>query len=890
MPFAFVDAQAASAALALLVVGLVAFAAGPRWGVVVAAAGWGLFYFFPADEDTRALFALPVWLALAIAAGLLGDRSRRGANERRLADSELDAVRASASDAIVELELDGTISGWSAAAEEQYGYAGDEVEGEHVSVFLGSTAPEVVTALERVGEGEREQLEGLRLRRKDGSAALVSLHLSPISDGRRALRACAVIHDDTRQAQTEEELREAEGKYRALAEGLPLATWLSAVGDRSTIYVSPQVEAMLGYPAGQWRNDAELFSKLLHPDDRERVLARRRKSAGDGADVRQDEYRLITRAGNSVWIHEETMTVRSPDGGPLYTQTFLLDVSDRKRAEDARERLVAAERAAASRTVERQRRLDLLREAGQLLSASIDYASAIQRVAELAVRDYADWCVVDATEDGSPLRRLAIARSELLKGAAGRGPDRTPEAAVQKVVETGVAEIVPALGKSQNGDSRPKLLNGVEARSAICVPLRSRKRSIGALTLVRCESHDAYGADDLALAEDLAGRIAIAIDRARLFGEVEERADAARVLQHVADGVFLLDRGGTIRLWNPAAEGITAIRVADAVGHSASDAIPGWRDAVDSIPVAEAPDPGHPEVVIPLETSRGERWISISGVEFFGGTVYAFRDLTEVRHLEELKAEFIATASHELRTPLAAVYGAAQTLLRHDFALDEGGRKRFVSLIADESDRLGRIVNEILLASQLDAGRLDLGADLFDTDEVLQSVVEATRAYAPAEITFDVKTADDVPRVAADRDKARQVLTNLVDNAIKYSPEGGTIELGVKALDTDEVRFYVKDEGMGIPPEEHERVFEKFYRLDPHMTRGVGGTGLGLYICDELVKRMGGRIWVESNADNGSTFFFDLPAEEAASSVRRAAEPVGVQPRAILARPPDPRP
>src|SRR5207248_11638249 len=142
------------------------------------------------------------------------------------------------------------------------------------------------------------------------------------------------------------------------------------------------------------------------------------------------------------------------------------------------------------------------------------------------------------------------------------------------------------------------------------------------------------------------------------------------------------------------------------------------------------------EVVIPIDTAQGERWIAIAGVEFFGGTVYAFRDLTGVRELEEMKADFIATASHELRTPLAAVYGAAQTLLRNDFALDEGGRDRFVSLIADESERLGRIVNEILLANQLDAGRVDLGSEAFEPGELIERVVDATRAYAPPSVTL----------------------------------------------------------------------------------------------------------------------------------------------------------
>jgi len=287
------------------------------------------------------------------------------------------------------------------------------------------------------------------------------------------------------------------------------------------------------------------------------------------------------------------------------------------------------------------------------------------------------------------------------------------------------------------------------------------------------------------------------------------------------------------------------------------------------VPIAATPDPGHPEVVIPIETERGERWIAIAGVQFFGGTVYAFRDMTDVRQLEELKASFIATASHELRTPLAAVYGAAQTLLRHDFALDEGGRDRFVSLIADESERLGRIVNEILLASQLDAGRLDLQAEPFAASELVDRVVEATRAYAPPGVHVEGRVPDDLPLVEADRDKVRQVLVNLVENAIKYSPDGGRVELGVEAHE-ENVLFHVRDEGLGIPAEEQSRVFEKFYRVDPHMTRGVGGTGLGLYICNELVSRMGGHIWLESKAGEGSTFLFELPAAAPIAAPRPA--------------------
>jgi len=675
------------------------------------------------------------------------------------------------------------------------------------------------------------------------------------------------------QRRAREELTDSNRRYRDLTDSLPLVTWIYAVGDRSdTRLVSPQIESLLGYAPGDW--DGDLLERIIHPDDRGRV--QKEIAAADEAGTPfEAEYRVLARSGSVVWIREQARTISRRDGRPLFGESFLADIGERKRIEDECEGLVAAERTASAQTTERQARLDLLREVAELAS-SLDYKASIERIAGLVVRGLADWCLVDLAEEGAPLKRIAVARAEA--GAAG-APRQEPDPGVESVISSGSPRILPELGSTSNGQP-PSFLEGLKTRSVICAPMRVRGRSIGALTVARTAISETYGADDLALVQDIAARIAVSVDRARLHGEVEQRAEAARVLEHVADGILLLDRGGKVRLWNPAAEGITAIRAADIVGRAAADAIHGWQDAVDTVPVAATPDPGHSEVVIPIETERGERWIAISGVQFFGGTVYAFRDLTDVRRLEELKASFIATASHELRTPLAAVYGAAQTLLRHDFALDEGGRDRFVSLIADESERLGRIVNEILLASQLDAGRLDLEAEPFDAAELVERVVEATRAYAPPGVKVGHGVAADVPLVEADRDKVRQVLVNLVENAIKYSPDGGVIDVGVEPHEGN-VIFHVRDEGLGIPVDEQSRVFEKFYRVDPHMTRGVGGTGLGLYICNELVGRMGGHIWLESTPGEGSTFLFELPAAPSMAAPRPAemgARPQNVSP------------
>ena len=343
--------------------------------------------------------------------------------------------------------------------------------------------------------------------------------------------------------------------------------------------------------------------------------------------------------------------------------------------------------------------------------------------------------------------------------------------------------------------------------------------------------------------------------------EAESRSDAARALAHVSDGVVLTDAEGRVRFWNPAAEKLTGIAEHGAAGRELAKLLPGWERLIRQ-PDADGGIGG--AAVFPIQLGH-ERWLSVTSVDFGEGVVYAIRDVTEEHGLERLRSEFVSTASHELRTPMTSIAGAARTLLRREIDLDPDRQRILLQMIVDESDRLARIVDQILLASRIEAGVLDVVPEACDARDIAASVVDHARLRAPRDVELAIDAPDDLSEVACDADRLRQVLGNLVDNAIKYSPGGGTVTVELRE-NHEMLRFAVHDEGLGFDPTRAEELFERFRRLDPHLTHGIGGTGLGLYISRELVRRMGGEIWATSEPGEGSTFTFELPlaAEHAA--------------------------
>jgi signal transduction histidine kinase len=240
-------------------------------------------------------------------------------------------------------------------------------------------------------------------------------------------------------------------------------------------------------------------------------------------------------------------------------------------------------------------------------------------------------------------------------------------------------------------------------------------------------------------------------------------------------------------------------------------------------------------------------------------------ELARLRHeagrlsaLEEIRSRVITTVSHELRTPVSAIYGASKTLEQVGL-LNEETRRDLLAIITSEAERLARITSDILTAETLASGTLSITTQSFDARPLLNDAIASALATASPGIRLQALLPDDPVLVRADRARLQQVLANLVDNAVKYSPGGGEIALSLEPRD-GEARIVVADHGIGVGAGQHEQIFLRFFRADPELTGGIGGTGLGLYICRELIEAMGGRIWAEPNEPRGTRLVISLPA------------------------------
>ncbi len=568
-------------------------------------------------------------------------------------------------------------------------------------------------------------------------------------------------------------------------------------------------------------------------------------------------------------------------------QKELLDA--RRELEEGKQRYQEElEREVRQRTAELERRnieLATLNEMGTVLSSTLDVDTALQALYHQAQRlvQFSTFSVALCNDGGQNLDFVFVVDDGEKIPAFTRSVDGE-KGLFGWVARTRTPLLIGDLMDA--ADPPPVEPDGMEkkARSWLGVPILAKGRLAGLLTVHSRKPH-AFSADDQRLLEMFASQAATTLENARLFEEaVTRRQHTEAIIRNMAGGVLVLDKQDTIVACNPALRRMLDIEEigvrgrsihdfagSENVGLAALGEIGGpSADLMEQLQaMAPASDSGVPasvtrEVSFAAPLNRilmvtTSQLYSIAGASL--GYVKVVRDITRERELERMKSDFISTVSHELRTPLFYIKGFVELMLQGK-ADDTGVRSEFLSIIRDQTEHLDRLVEDLLDTSRVERGTFALKKERVPiSDLIRQSVADAEGIAAQARVALKSEIEEPLPEVGGDFLRLKQVMMNLIGNAVKFSEPGETVTVRGQ-LKPGEVWVQVEDEGPGIAQKDLTRIFDKFFQVDSSATRSVGGVGLGLYISKQIVERMGGRIWAESEPERGSRFTFALPLHE----------------------------
>jgi PAS domain S-box-containing protein len=388
-----------------------------------------------------------------------------------------------------------------------------------------------------------------------------------------------------------------------------------------------------------------------------------------------------------------------------------------------------------------------------------------------------------------------------------------------------------------------------------------------------------FTGDDTETLLTLATQGAAALVNEELYRAAEnERAQLRDIVGHSSDGIYTVGPDRTVKSWNAAMVALTGYQEDEAVGQKCFNLLRARDgDGVDmcaaDCPILAAAASGHEEVreASVLNKEGLARWIRYAHAPIVAADgdmdadVVVVRDVTRERQTDELKADFVASVSHELRTPLTPIKGFLMTLLREDRDFAQDRRREYYKLMLLQSQRLERLIEDLLEVTRLEAGAGLVDATAVDAVDLVRQVVDRFTSEDP-DRTVRVVAPDHAVYCRGDWMRVDQVLGNLLSNALRYAPPHEPVEVRLVPQGR-EVIFEVRDWGPGIPIDEQSRIFERFHRVGHYMTREPGGAGLGLYLAKRLVEAMGGRIWVSSRLGHGSVFSFALPVEPSLNAV-----------------------
>lgn len=655
---------------------------------------------------------------------------------------------------------------------------------------------------------------------------------------------------------TEAQLRSSRDQLAAIVSTIDEGI---TVRDRERLIFANDAAARLsGFQTAQEMLDAsgsvvdrfDLFDAAGQPLPVDQLPGRRAMAEGRSA---EGIVGFRTRGSGEVrWSIVRANALRDESGQVTHVINTFHDITDERWAEHSQ---------------------SLMADAVAVLSSTLDAREAARRLAELAVPRLADYCTVhlrnpDGTIENVALAHIDPARVEIAVQLRDLRPtDPDAPTGIARVIREGVHEIgdiTPGLVQRVASMFTPdefSLFEQLEMRSYLVVPLTGRSGPIGALSLVMAESGRRLGERDLALAQELGERAGIALENAQLYETSDDRrAQLDAVLAALAEGVIVFAPDGTRQLANSAAERMFRGRLpADIDELHRRIGLDSERHRHDE---AEAQDQ------LEVQIDAGPRWIDIRRYRTtgnYGGnlgvrapTVMVLRDVTDARAAAAARDAFLGVLSHELRTPITTIYGGSELLQR---GMDAERGAEVINDIRDESERLARLVEDLLVMTRIEGGTVEISDEPILIQRLLPIVVQSFHAQRP-----DVKVSLTVdPRLSAvrgDPTYVEQVVRNLLTNAARYGrgAESG-VELTAVEQEGVEVCVRVLDRGPGLGESDPERLFELFYRTEA--ARSVpGGAGIGLFVCRHLIEAMGGRIWASNREGGGAEFGFTLPVVE----------------------------
>jgi|GEM_PF-432513 len=740
---------------------------------------------------------------------------------------------------------------------ESLGYARDEVIGRRSSDFLTAESQAyardiVIPAFFRTGTCKDVPYQIVK---KDGSIVDVLLSATAERNSRgKIIRSLAVLVDVTEQKRAEAELRESEERFRSMTANVPGLVYrrvLRRDGHLSFPYLSPGVQSIFGVPREEAMADPSLVIDAIHRDDLDGFLRSIDVSARE-LSVWEHDFRIVARDGSTKWLSGRSQP-RQLLNGDVAWDGVVMDITERKRFEEALRDAEARASQAHARLVDA---IDSLAD-GFLLWDPEDRLVLRNAAAELSDGENGRLLLPGARFEDVMAERVRLGR---IAGARGREEEYVRQRLAQHRNPSGEAI------EQQFDDGR-------------WISIRERRTRDGAIVSVRTDITELKRRE----AELIVARAEAEQARTLLIDAIESlqdgfllwNAEEQLVLSNRA--VARMDETGGI----PPKPGDSFLdlitrqawsgRIAAAIGRE--------EEYIQERLVQHRNPTG-----VPVEVKfGGERWVSVRRQRTRdGGVVVVRTDVTEVKRREaELiaaraeadaanlaKSEFLSRMSHELRTPLNAIIGFAQMLELDRQRNLSSEQREFCNFIISGGKHLLSLVNEVLDLARIEAGSLKLS---LERAAVATSLADVSHTMMPmagkAEIRLVVDQAPDIPDVRADELRLRQILINLVSNAIKYNRPGGSVRLSAAHTDRGRVRFEVADTGIGISADLQAGLFQPFQRLGAEYTT-VEGTGIGLAICKRLIEAMGGTIGFMSTRGKGSTFWIELPVENARPAVQ----------------------